>query len=129
MEKVRDIKALINDTMHGKEVRYTRQLRDAALCYILGIMYAFREFKGGYREFIIYHTWDDKKAQDKLSCESMAELADALSECFMRIGIEGAVEARECIAHAQGEEKRLGEWIEVLSDTYDKLKAMPEEKL
>ena len=126
MERIGDIQKFILDVYHDRDVTYTKQMREDALCLVAGVKWANKMYCYQLTQFVFDMTCGNPK--DALAAlQSKEQLAKDIERAFEKAGISRHLDPEKLVKGINEKSLQVEKHIGMFRDIYNKLIAMPEE--
>ena len=126
MERLNDIKQFINDVYNNRDVTYTKEMREEALCFISGVKYANSEYIEQITRFVFDMTVGDPKDALK-ALQRKEQLVRDIERAFGDAGISRHLDPDSLVKGVDKKNHMLIRANAMFRDIYNKLIATPEE--
>jgi len=126
MEKLSDIKKFLNDVNHYRDVTYTKQLREDALCYLSGLRRGTEMYIQELTQFVFDMTVGNPKDALK-ALQRKEQLVSDLENAFGNAGIKKELDPDKVLKGINEESLKLERLNKGHRDLNNRILAMPEE--
>lgn len=126
MERLNDIKQFIKDVYNNRDVTYTKEMREEALCFISGVRYANSIYIEQITRFVFDMTVGDPKDALK-ALQRKEQLAKDIERAFENAGISRHLDPDSLVKGVDEKNHMLIRTNAMYRDLNNKLLAMPEE--
>lgn len=126
MERLTDIKKFLNDVNHYRDVTYTKQLREDALCYLSGIMRGTEMYIQELTQFVFDMTCGNPKDALK-ALQRKEQLVSDLETAFANAGIKKELDPDKVLKGINEESLKLTRKCKGHRELNNMILAMPEE--
>ena len=128
MERLGDIKKFIVNVHRDEDVTYTKEMREDALCVILGVKWANEMYIHELTQFVFDMTCGNPKDAAK-ALQRKEQLVKDIEWAFEMAGISRHLDPKKLVKGIDEKSLQVENMNGIFRDTYNKLIAMPEEKL
>ena len=126
MERIGDIQKFILDVYNDRDVTYTKQMREDALCLVAGVKWANKIYCYQLTQFVFDMTCGDPK--DALAAlQRKEQLVKDIERAFENAGISRHLDPEKLVKGIEEKSLQLERRKGMFRDIYNKLIAMPEE--
>ena len=126
MEKLSDIKKFLNDVNNYRDVTYTKQLREDALCYLSGLRRGTEMYIQELTQFVFDMTCGNPKDALK-ALQRKEQLVSDLENAFGNAGIKKELDPDKVLKGINEESLKLECKNKGHRDLNNRILAMPEE--
>lgn len=126
MESIRDIQNFILDVYHDRDVTYTKQMREDALCLVAGVKWANKMYCHELTQFVFDMTVGNPKDAQK-ALQGKEQLVKDIERAFEKAGISRHLDPEKLVKGINEKSLQAENMNGIFRDTYNKLIAMPEE--
>ena len=126
MERIGDIQKFILDVYHDRDVTYTKQMREDALCLVAGVKWANKMYVQELTQFVFDMTCGNPRDALK-ALQRKEQLVSDLENAFGNAGIKKELDPDKLVKGINEKALQVEKMEGMFRDTYNKLIAMPEE--
>ena len=126
MERIGDIQKFILDVHHDRDVTYTKQMREDALCLVAGVKWANKMYVQELTQFVFDMTVENPKDALK-ALQRKEQLVKDLEMAFECAGISRHLDPDKLVKGINEKALQVEKMEGMFRDIYNKLIAMPEE--
>ena len=126
MERIGDIQKFILDVHHDRDVTYTKQMREDALCLIAGVKWANKMYVQELTRFVFDMTVGNPRDALK-ALQEKEQLVKDIERAFENAGISRHLDPDKLVKGINEKALQVEKMEGMFRDIYNKLIAMPEE--